>query len=268
MTKVALIGCGNIGEALLAGLLADGLATPADLWATDVVQDRLMALRNRYGIRTGHDNAEAASWGDVVVLAVKPQIVDLVLDGLKDRVPERALIVSVAAGIPLARIAARLGGNRKLVRVMPNAPALVRAGASALAVSPSVSMDERALVVRLFEAVGTVVVVEERLMDAVTGLSGSGPAYVFQIIEALADGGVKMGLPRDTALTLAAQTVFGSAKLQIETGDHPGRLKDKVASPGGTTIAGLHALEAGGVRAALIAAVESATKRSEELGKQ
>ena len=167
----------------------------------------------------------------------------------------------------MKRIAARLGGHRKLGRVMPNAPALVRAGASALAISPFVSSDERALVVRLFEAVGTVVAVEERLMDAVTGLSGSGPAYVFQIIEALADGGVKMGLPRDTALTLAAQTVLGAAKLQIETGDHPGRLKDKVASPGGTTIAGLHALEEGGVRAALIAAVEAATRRSEELGK-
>ncbi len=268
MTKIALIGYGNMGEALLAGLLADGLATPADLWATDVVPERVMAVRNRYGVRAGDDNVEAASWADVVILAVKPQSMDQVLDGLKDRVPDRTLIISIAAGIPLERIAARLGGNRKLVRVMPNTPALVRAGASALAASPSVSSDERALVVRLFEAVGTVVAVEERLMDAVTGLSGSGPAYVLQIIEALADGGVKMGLPRDTALTLAAQTVFGAAKLQIETGDHPGRLKDKVASPGGTTIAGLHALEAGGVRAVLIAAVEAATRRSEELGKQ
>src|SRR5207247_2081896 len=178
-----------------------------------------------------------------------------------------ALIVAIAAGSPLSRITARLGGARKLVRVMPNTPCLVRAGASAIAISPAVSVEEQALVVRLFEAVGTVVVVEERLMDAVTGLSGSGPAYVFQIIEALADGGVKMGLPRDTALTLAAQTVLGAAKQVLETREHPARLKDKVASPGGTTIAGLHALEAGGVRSAVIAAIEAATKRSEELGR-
>jgi len=267
MVKITIIGGGNMGEALVGGLLADGITTPAGLWVTDVVADRLAALQKRYGVRTGNDNAAAASWADVVILAVKPQAMDAVLDGLKERLSERPLIVSVAAGIPLSRISARLGGARKLVRVMPNAPCLVRAGASAIALSPSVSVEERALAVKLFEAVGTVVVVEERLMDAVTGLSGSGPAYVFQIIEALADGGVKMGLPRDTALTLAAQTVLGAAKQVLETGEHPARLKDKVASPGGTTIAGLHALETGGVRSAVIAAIEAATKRSEELGR-
>ena len=267
MFKLAIIGGGNMGEALVAGLLADGIATPSGLWVTDVAADRLAALRQRYAIRTGSDNGEAASWASVIVLAVKPQVMDHVLDELKDRLSEQTLIISIAAGIPLSRIAARLGGTRKLVRVMPNQPCLIRAGASAVAAASSVSSEERAQAVRLFEAVGKVVVVEERLMDAVTGLSGSGPAYVFQMIEALADGGVKMGLPRDTALTLAAQTVFGAAKQVIETGEHPAQLKDKVASPGGTTIAGLHALETGGLRSALIAAVEAATKRSEELGK-
>jgi pyrroline-5-carboxylate reductase len=268
VSKIAVIGAGNIGEALLAGLLADGTAVPADLWATDVASDRLSALGTRYGIKTGTDNRAAAAWADVVVLAVKPQTMSAVLDHLKDCLAEDALIISVATGIPIARMAAALGGNRKLVRVMTNTPVLVRAGASALALSPLVSEKDTALVVRLFEAVGKVVMVEESLMDAVTGLSGSGPAYIFQVIEALADGGVKMGLSRETAMLLAAQTVLGAAKLQIETNEHPGRLKDKVASPGGTTIAGLHALEAGGVRAAFMAAVEAATKRAEELGRQ
>src|SRR5256712_3860969 len=253
-------------EALLAGCVADGVTTPAGLGVTDVASDRLAAVRQRYEVRAGNDNAEAASWGDVVILAVKPQAMDAVLDGLKDRLSERPLIVSVAAGIPLSRITARLGGARKLVRVMPNTPCLVRAGASAIAISPAVSVEERALTVRLFEAVGTVVVVEERLMDAVTGLSGSGPAYVFQIIEALADGGVKVGLPRDTALTLAAQTVLGAAKQVLETGEHPARFKDKVASPGGTTIAGLHALEAGGGPSAAVAAHQAATERAGKIG--
>jgi pyrroline-5-carboxylate reductase len=270
VSKIAIIGSGNMGEALLAGLLVDGIASAADLWVTDVLADRLTSLRSRYGIRVGADNREAASWADVVVLAVKPQTMTLVLTELKEGLSEETLIISLAAGFPLARIASILGlaGKRKLVRVMPNTPVIARAGASAIAVSPAVSSEEQALVVRLFEAVGSVVKVEERLMDAVTGLSGSGPAYVFLVIEAMADGGVKMGLPRETALSLAAQTVLGSAKLQIETNEHPGRLKDKVTSPGGTTIAGLHALELGGVRAAFMAAVEAATKRSEELGRQ
>ena len=268
MSKIAIIGSGNMGEALLGGLLADGIASAADLWATDVLGDRLTSLRSRYGIRIGADNREAASWANVVVLAVKPQTMNLVLNELKDGLSEETLVISLAAGFPLARIASILGGKRKLVRVMPNTPAIARAGASAIAVSPAVSSEEQALVSRLFEAVGSVVQVEERLMDAVTGLSGSGPAYVFLVIEAMADGGVKMGLPRETALSLAAQTVLGAAKLQIDSKEHPGRLKDKVASPGGTTIAGLHALEMGGVRAAFMAAVEAATKRSEELGRQ
>jgi len=267
MLKLAIIGGGNMGEALLSGLLADGVATSPGLWVTDIAGDRLAALRQRYAVRTGHNNGEAASWADVVLLAVKPQMMDQVLDEVKDRLADHVLIISIAAGISLARIAARLGGTRKLLRVMPNQPCLIRAGASAVAAAPSVSPEERAQVVRLFEAVGTVVVVEERLMDAVTGLSGSGPAYVFQVIEALAEGGVQMGLPRDTALTLAAQTLFGAAKQVMETGESPAQLTNKVTSPGGTTVAGLHVLEAGGLRAMLIAAVEAATRRSEELGK-
>src|SRR2546425_5398659 len=153
MGKIAIIGGGNMGEALLAGFLAEGVATPKELWVTDVVADRLAALRQRYGVRTGSDNGEAAAWADVVILAVKPQAMDAVLDGLKDRLSERALIVSIAAGVPLSRITARLGGARKLVRGMPNTPRLVRAGGSGIAISPPGSLGERALVVRLVEAV-------------------------------------------------------------------------------------------------------------------
>jgi len=199
-----------MGEALLAGLLAEGTATAAGLWATDVDSDRLSALQKRYGIQTGRDNREAASWADVLVLAVKPQMMSRVLDDLKDHLPEATLVISVATGISLARIAAALGGNRKLVRVMTNTPVLVRAGASALAISPLVSPQDRALAIRLFEAVGRVILVDEHLMDAVTGLSGSGPAYIFQVIDALADGGVKMGLPRDYRGRFGWRTAFGA----------------------------------------------------------
>ncbi|HNA25474.1 MAG TPA: pyrroline-5-carboxylate reductase, partial [Nitrospira sp.] len=177
------------------------------------------------------------------------------------------LIVSIAAGVTVAWIRERVTQPRGIVRAMPNTPALVREGVTALAYQADLPADDVAAVRRVFEAVGSVVAVEERLMDAVTGLSGSGPAYVFVAIEALADGGVKMGLPRATAQLLAAQTVLGAARMVLERGEHPARLKDQVASPGGTTIAGLHQLEVGGMRGCLMAAVEAATKRSQELGR-
>jgi len=178
------------------------------------------------------------------------------------------LILSVAAGYPIARIISHLTPGVHVIRCMPNTPSAVRAGVSALAWGQAVSDEDQRLARAIFESVGRVVVVEERLMDAVTGLSGSGPAYVFLIIEALADGGVKMGLPRDSALDLTAQTVFGAAQMVQETGEHPGRLKDRVTSPGGTTIAGLHELERGCLRASVMDAVEAATKRSQELAEE
>jgi pyrroline-5-carboxylate reductase len=179
----------------------------------------------------------------------------------------RPLVISIAAGVTIRSIGEQASGARRIVRAMPNTPALVREGMTALAFGEGISEDDKGVARTVFEAVGRVVPVEERLMDAVTGLSGSGPAYVFQAIEALADGGVKMGLPRQTAELLAAQTVLGAAKLVLESGEHPAKLKDRVASPGGTTIAGLHQLEQGGFRATLMGAVEAATKRSQELGR-
>jgi pyrroline-5-carboxylate reductase len=264
--KIAIIGAGNMGEALIAGMLAAQAAVPDEIHATDVVAERLDRVKARYGVRVGTDNRAAVDSAEIAILAVEPQVLDHVLDDLRGVLTEAKLILSVAAGYPIARIAAHLTPGVRVVRCMPNTPSVVRAGVSALAWGGNVSLEDERLARAIFESVGRVVVVEERLMDIVTGLSGSGPAYVFLIIEALADGGVKMGLPRDAALDLAAQTVFGAARMAIERGEHPGRLKDQVTSPGGTTIAGLHALERGRLRASLMDAVEAATKRSQELG--
>ena len=202
----------------------------------------------------------------MVVLATKPQVFDRVLPAVGAAVREDALVVSIAAGVSIAAIEARMPAGTRVVRTMPNTPALVDAGATAIAAGTHAAEEDVALVKRVFDSVGVTVVLDEYLLDAVTGLSGSGPAYIFLIIEALADAGVKVGLHRDSAQLLAAQTVLGSAKLLLETGEHPGRLKDMVTSPGGTAIAGLHTLEAGGLRTTLINAVESAAKRSHELG--
>jgi len=264
-TKIACLGAGQMAEALLGGLLAAKVAEPADLWATDPSESRRDLLKQRFGIRVGSDNGEAALWADVVLLAVKPQVLESVLHDVSSSLSGR-LIISIAAGIRIRYVADRLPAGARIVRVMPNAPAMVREGMSVLAFGSTVTDTDKTAVQRMFESVGRVALVDEALMDAVTGLSGSGPAYIFMAIEALADGGVKMGLPRATAELLAAQTAVGAARTVLETGEHPGRLKDRVASPGGTTIAGLHQLEQGGFRAGLIAAVRAATERARELG--
>jgi pyrroline-5-carboxylate reductase len=264
--KIAFVGGGQMAEALIGGLLSAKLCGPDRIWATDPATGRLDHLKKKYGIQTGGPNREAAIWGDIVVLAVKPQVLDAVLTEIGSELA-KALVVSVVAGVPIRRIIDGCGHQTRVIRTMPNTPAMVHEGMTALAIGPGVKDSDVACVRQIFESVGKVVPVEERLMDAVTGLSGSGPAYVFLAIEAMTDGGVKMGLPRDTAGLLAAQTVLGAARMVLETGQHPARLKDQVASPGGTTIAGLHQLEQGGLRATLIDAIEAATKRSQELGR-
>lgn len=264
--QIAFIGGGNMTEALVSGLLKTGQVAPAQIIATDIRPERLEYLARSFSIRVSSDNARAVSGAHMIVLSVEPQILDEVLRGLTPSLDPDVLIVSVAAGYPLSRLNRVLARTGRSVRAMPNTPSIVGRGATALALSPDLSPQDIARATALFESVGSVTVVEERLMDAVTGLSGSGPAYVFLIIEALADGGVKAGLPRPVAATLAAQTVLGAATMVLETGLHPAELKDRVASPGGTTIAGLHALEQGGLRAALMSAVEAAAARSTELG--
>jgi pyrroline-5-carboxylate reductase len=264
-SKIAFIGGGQMAEAMIGGLLSGQVCSVESIWATDPVVERRDRLKSQFGIRVGPSNREAVAWADVVVLAVKPQTLPVVLSEIAP-ILAHALVISIVAGVTIRTIAEQIAGAMRVVRAMPNIPALVREGMTALALGSAVSEDDSRLARTVFEVVGRVVLVEERLMDAVTGLSGSGPAYVFQAIEALADGGVMMGLPRQTAELLAAQTVLGAARLVLESGVHPAQLKDRVASPGGTTIAGLHQLEQGGFRAALMAAVEAATTRSKELG--
>ncbi len=266
--RLAFIGGGNMAEALLRGILAAKRLAPGEILATDVREDRLAYLRETYGIETSGSNAEAAARSEIVLLAIKPQVMTKALDDLRKVLTEQELLISIAAGISTAFIAEAFLRAIHIIRVMPNTPALVLEGMSALARGAHASAQDLETSCRLFEAVGKVVVVDEGLMDAVTGLSGSGPAYVFLMIEALSDAGVKAGLPRDVSTLLAAQTLRGAAKMVLETGKHPGALKDMVTSPAGTTIAGLHALEQGAVRAALMNAVEASARRSQELGRR
>ncbi|MET0402188.1 MAG: pyrroline-5-carboxylate reductase [Cystobacter sp.] len=265
---IAFLGAGNMAEALIKGLLRAGTARPDSIIATGRREERLEPLRRTYGVRTTLDNIAAVREADVVVLAVKPQALDKVLVQVAPAVSPQKLFISVAAGVPLAVMERRLGAGARVIRTMPNTPSLVGAGACALSGGTHATEDDMAVASRVFQSVGITTVVDENLLDAVTGLSGSGPAYIFLVIEALSDAGVKVGLPRYTAQKLAAQTVLGSAQLLIETNTHPGQLKDQVTSPGGTAIAGLHTLEAGGLRTTLINAVEAATRRSRELGEQ
>ena len=264
--NIAFLGAGNMAGALIRGLLHAKACSPERIFATDVRRERLDELAKLHGIRTGTDNCEAAAWAEILVLATKPQVFDRLLPQIGGCLRQDALVLSIAAGVPTSAIESKLRQGTRVVRAMPNTPALVDAGATAIAAGAHAVDEDLAVSRRFFDSVGVTVTLDEGLLDAVTGLSGSGPAYIFLIIEALSDAGVKVGLHRESAQLLAAQTVLGSAKMLLETGEHPGRLKDMVTSPGGTAIAGLHTLEAGGLRTTLINAVEAATRRARELG--
>jgi pyrroline-5-carboxylate reductase len=265
---IAFLGSGNMAEALIKGLLHARVAAPSQIVCADRRPERGPELTHKYGVRFTASNLAAVKEAGIVVLSVKPQVMDKVLDEIGPGLDASKLVISIAAGVPIAAIERKVGHGVRIIRTMPNTPALVGAGATALSPGEHATEADLAQAKALFDAIGMTVIVDEPLLDAVTGLSGSGPAYIFLIIEALADGGVKAGLARAQAQELAAQTVFGSAKLLIETGEHPGKLKDQVTSPGGTAIAGLHTLEAGGLRTTLMNAVESATNRSRELGRK
>ena len=264
--NIVFLGGGNMAEALIKGLIAAGTTKPDRIISTDISSDRLEYLGKTYGIIIQKSNLEAARAAGIILLSVKPQVIEKVMAEIAPAMDATKLVISIAAGITIDNIEKTLN-KAHVVRVMPNTPALVLAGAAALAGGKNATSDDLAVVQTIFNSVGRSVVVDEKLMDAVTGLSGSGPAYVFMIIDALSDAGVKEGLPRPLALELAAQTVYGAAKMVLETKEHPGKLRDMVTSPGGTTIEGLHALEKGKLRATLMNAVEAATARSKELGK-
>jgi pyrroline-5-carboxylate reductase len=265
---VGFLGAGQMATALAAGWARAGLLDPSRSLAADPYPDARAKFTAATGVTAGEANREVVGACNVVVLAVKPQVLPAVLAEVKPAIRPSHLVVSIAAGVTLKALADALGAGTRLIRVMPNTPCLVGASASGFAGGPAATADDAILVERLFGAVGVAHRVPEHLLDAVTGLSGSGPAYAYLFIEALADGGVKCGLPRAVAQALAAQTVLGAAQMVLQTGQHPGALKDAVASPGGTTIAGLHALEKAAFRAAAMDAVEAATKRAQELGKK
>lgn len=265
--KIGFIGSGNMAEALISGLVLSKAAEPSDIICSDVSQDQLDTIAHKYGIATTTDNLKIVKTSEIIIYATKPQILGTVLKETASVLDTSKLIISIAAGVPLAAIASGLHKELRLIRVMPNICAFVKESATAIAAGEYASKEDIAMAKAIFDSVGKTVFIQENiLMDAFTGLSGSGPGFIFLIIDAMADAGVKMGLSRKDSLMLSAQTVMGSAKLLLDSKEHPGQLKDRVASPGGTTIAGIHTLEEGGLRTTIINAVESATRRSKELG--
>ena len=262
--KIAFIGGGNMAEAIIRGLLREGAGV--EVCVAEISPKRRDVLKAEFpDLLVVGDAAEAAQLGDVVILAIKPQQSAAVLDIIEPVITTDKLVISIMAGIPSLKIEANLIPGCRVIRAMPNTPALVGAGATAVCCGRKATPVDLDCALQIFDMIGVAVSVEEKLMDAVTGLSGSGPAYVFTFIEALSDAGVKNGLPRDVAAQLAAQTVLGAARMVVETGEHPTLLKEKVTSPGGTTIAGLHALEIGSFRGVIMNAVEAACLKSKEL---
>jgi len=264
--KIGFLGGGKMAAALAKGVAAAGLVKAANILASDPVPAALTAFAAQMGGKTTGSNVEVVKFARVLVLAVKPGNVAELLEEIRPFFTPGHLLISIAAGMTIARLEGGLGQGARVIRVMPNTPALVGASATAYALGKAATAADAALAHNIFSAVGLAFPLKEAMLDAVTGLSGSGPAYAYLMIEALSDGGVAAGLPREVATKLAAQTLLGSAKMVLETGLHPAVLKDMVTSPGGTTVEGLHELEKGSVRGILISAVRAATEKSRKLG--
>ncbi|MBP2650023.1 MAG: proC [Firmicutes bacterium] len=264
---IGFIGGGAMAEALVRGILAAKLVTADKITVCDVAEERLKFLSSAFGVATSLDSKAVAGKVDVLFLAVKPQVIHGILSLIAPAVKKETLVITIAAGITIAAVEDKLPGV-PIIRVMPNTPVAVSAGMAAVALGSHATTAMGDLTSLVFSAVGRAVVVAESAMDAVTGLSGSGPSFAYVLIDALSDAGVRVGLPRQMSLTLAAQTLLGAAKMVLDTGEHPAKLRDMVTSPGGTSIAGVHVLEQRGVRAALIDAVVAAAERSREMGKK
>ena len=265
--KIGVIGAGKIGSAIARGIIRAGLVKKENVMASDVSDELRQAIARDLDIKVTPDNGALCDFADITILAVKPQIVDPVARAIAKKLGKSKLLISVAAGVPLGRIETHLEPGARVVRVMPNIPCVVGAGAAGFAGGGHATAADLEKVGAILNSFGVGLAVEEKYLDAVTGLSGSGPAYVFLFMEALADGGVQVGLSRDVALKLAMQTVYGAARMALESNKHLSELKDEVTSPGGTTIAGLYAMEQNGFRGTVMKAVVSATRRSQELGK-
>jgi len=265
--KIGFLGAGKMATALAKGFVRAEIVFPKEIIASDLYGVARNIFAKETGAKAIASNSDVLKFANVLILATKPDQVPAALAEISGAFTKNHLLISIAAGVTISKLEALLPAGARVIRVMPNTPALVGEAASAFALGKTATMADGDLAKKLLSAVGVAIQVKENLLDAVTGLSGSGPAYVYQFIEALSDGGVASGLPRDIATKLAAQTVLGAAKMVLETGQHPGALKDQVTSPGGTTIEGLHALEKGKLRATVMSAVRAATEKSKKLGK-
>lgn len=265
--KIAFIGGGNMGRAIMTGLIKKSFFAPQDMYVYDVNGTVRESLSSELGVTAANSASEAVSEANIVLLAVKPQVLPAALEGIRESIGAEKLVISIAAGITLAKLESLLGGEHRIVRVMPNTPALVGEGMAGICANANATEADRQLAVDMFSCLGKAQAVGEHIMDSVVGLSGSGPAYVYMFIEALADGAVQEGMPRAQAYVFAAQTVLGSAKMVLESGKHPGELKDMVCSPAGTTIEAVRALEESGFRAAVMNAVIAAAEKNKDMAK-
>lgn len=266
--NIGFIGCGNMAQAMIGGIIKANIVSKDKILGSDTWDKNLNTTREKYGIVTTFDNKEVAKFADILILSVKPHIYPLVIEEIKSFVKEDVVIVTIAAGITINFIEKAFGKSIKVIRTMPNTPALVGEGMSAICCNDMVEKEELDEVMNLFKSFGKAEFIEERLMDAVPAVSGSSPAYVYMFIEALADGAVRDGIPRDKAYKMAAQSVLGAAKMVLETGIHPGALKDNVCSPGGTTIEAVYALEKNNFRGTIIEAMKACTDKAREMSKK